>query len=478
MRKTLAAALFLSLAGCHDDWWHDHYTIYYGWPSDIDGDGYADLLVGAPLDDAGAAGSDRGRVYLYAGSPYPDGVADAVWSGTEAGGQFGASVAALGDYNGDGFADFAVGAPFEAGGGTQRGRVHVFLGGYSFPAAASIVLDGAEDGGGFGWAVARAGDVDGDGRDDLLVGAPLESGGGTQRGRAYLFTHAGGTAPLRTYGGLEDRGRFGQALDTAGDFNRDGWFDVAVGAPLDDADGNTSNNNQDRGRAFLFLGGPAADNVADLILAGVETDAHFGASVAGPFDLNGDGFDDLAVGAPLDDGDGNTSDNGLDAGRVFVFFGSGALDGTADLVLAGAAGSRFGAMVARIGDLNNGGAPDLLVGAPDDDGGGAPGAQRGRAFVFFGGTFLDAVADVVLTGAEDGGHFGSSGFSGGDVNAGGARDLAVGAPDDDGDGNTTEDGLDAGRAFLFFGGPSMDGAADLVAGGGAEAGARAGAAVQ
>lgn len=476
MRRFAMLAFLLPLAGCHDDWWYDDDGFLYGgWPSDFNGDGYADLLVGAPLDDAGVPGSDRGRVYLYAGWRTPDGTPEAVYSGTEAGGGFGASVASIGDYNGDGWWDFAVGAPFESGGGTRRGRVHIFFGGPVFPSAAAVVLDGAEDDGRFGWAVARAGDVNGDGRDELLVGAPMESAGGTRRGRAYLFSFANGPAPLVAFSGGENDGRFGWALDTAGDFNRDGYFDVAIGAPLDDADGNTTDDGQDRGRVFLYLGSPSPDNSVDLVLSGAEAGGQFGAAVAGLRDFNADGADDLAVGAPFDDGDGNATEDGLDAGRVFVFFGGRTPDGAADLTLTGAAGSRFGAMVARIGDLNNGGAPDLLVGAPYD---GAGGTERGRAFVFFGGTYPDGAADVVLSGTEDGGHFGSSGFSGGDVNAGGARDLVIGAPDDDGDGNTTEDGLDRGRAFVFFGGASMDAAPDLVVGGGGEAGARAGAAVQ
>ncbi len=465
MRRIIALVLLIAIPGCDDDWWVDDEIIYYGWPSDINGDGYADILVGAPLDDAGVSGSDRGRVYLYAGGRTPDGIADAIYGGTEADGQFGTSVAVLGDYNGDGYFDFAVGAPFESGGGTRRGRVHVFFGGGGFPAAASIVLNGFEDDGGFGWAVARAGDVNGDGRDELLVGAPMENAGGSRRGRAYLFSFSGGSTPIVVFTGSDDDGRFGEALDSAGDFNGDGYFDVAVGAPLDDA----GVSGSDRGRVFTYLGGPFPDNGVDLVLSGTVDVGLFGSSLAGLRDFNYDGYDDLAVGAPFD------GTGGADAGRVFVFYGHRYFDGTADLILTGSAGGRFGSMVARIGDVNNGGAPDLLVGAPYDAAGGA---ERGRVFVFFGGDYADAVPDVVLSGAEDYGHFGASGFSGGDVNAGGARDVVIGAPDDDGDGNTIDDGLDRGRVFLFFGGPSMDSAADLVLDGGAEDGARAGASVQ
>jgi hypothetical protein len=484
MRRYLVFALCLSLSGCYycccddDDDHDDNYygpPSYGGWPSDFNVDGFADILVGAPLDDAGVPGSDRGRVFLYAGWHTPEGVADGVYDGTEDGGQFGASVASVGDFNGDGWWDFAVGAPFESGGGTRRGRVHVYYGGPVFPSIASIVLNGAEDDGRFGWAVAGAGDVNGDGRDELLVGAPLENSGGTRRGRAYLFSFTNGSTPLLTFSGSENDSRFGWALDTAGDYNWDGYSDVAIGAPLDDADGNTTDNGQDRGRVFLYLGSPTPDNGVDFVLPGAEIGGEFGSAVAGLGDFNYDGFDDLAVGAPFDDGDGNALDDGTDRGRAFVFYGGYLFSDVPDHTVTGTAGSRFGAMVARTGDINNGGAPDLLVGAPYEGGGGT---ERGRAYLFYGGSLPDLLPSVVLSGIEDGGHFGSSGFSGGDVNAGGARDLVIGAPDDDGDGNTTEDGPDRGRAFLFFGGPSMDALPDLVVGGGPETGARAGAAVQ
>jgi hypothetical protein len=103
-----------------------------------------------------------------------------------------------------------------------------------------------------------------------------------------------------------------------------------VGAPLEDPGGRT-----DAGSAYLFRGGTGVDAVPDLILDGAETGGQLGAAVAGPGDVNGGGRD-LLIGAPFDDADGNASENGLDRGRTFVFFGGAALDATADATLDGA----------------------------------------------------------------------------------------------------------------------------------------------
>lgn len=449
-----------ALVSCHDD---DDDIIFIGSsPTDFNRDGLAEVLVGAPLDDAGVAGSDRGRVYLYAGGSGPNATPDMILDGTETGGQFGYSVAAIGDYNGDGYADFAVGAPFEAGGGVARGRVHIFYGGPFFPALPSVTLSGDEDNAHFGWSVARAGDVNGDGRDDLLVGAPDHDATGTNRGRAYLFAFSGGTTPLQTYSGAEDDAAFGFSVDTAGNMNGDAYFDVAVGAPLNDAAGAPG---ADRGRVFVFFGGAAPDATADYDLQGTVDAGQFGYSVAGLLDWNLDGFGDLAVGAPFD------ATVAADAGRAFVFFGGPVVDLAADRTMLGSAGARFGQSVARIGDINAAGAPDFLVGAPFHPGGGA---ARGQAYVFRGGTDSDTTADFTFTGSGDNDHFGSAAFSGGDVDGDGWRDLVVSAPDHDASGPL----VDAGRVFFFRGGGVLDTVADGGFDGAPEAGARAGASVQ
>ena len=208
---------------------------------DFNLDGRPDVAIGAPFDDAGGAGVDRGRVYVY---PGPLSSSNIILSGEEDGATFGFSVASVGDFNGDGRPDLAVGAPLNDGdgdsadSGDNRGRVFVFLGGPTFPAGV-ITLTGTVAGGQFGFSVARAGDVDGNGSDDLLVGAPFEPGAGTERGRAHLFLGSGSpsTTPALTFTGSEDFGHFGFSVSTAGLLNNDSFFDWMIGAPTVTATG-------------------------------------------------------------------------------------------------------------------------------------------------------------------------------------------------------------------------------------------------
>jgi FG-GAP repeat protein len=482
----ILAAVCVLLPGCH----REEKRPRSFQPGDFNADGFADIAVGAPFDDAGVAASNRGRVYVY---PGPLAASPIALDGAEDDSRFGFSVAAAGDFNGDGIPDLAVGAPLDDGddistdSGDNRGRVFIFLGGSSFPAGV-ITLTGTEPGGQFGFSVARAGDVDGNGSDDLIVGAPFEDAGGTDRGRAYLFL--GGTSPSTspalTFSGSENLGRFGAAVSTAGDINNDGFFDWMIGAPGDDNDGDTtSDSGLDRGRVFIYRGSTFPDNGVDVVINGAEDFGQLGTSVAGLLDVNSDGTDDVIVGAPFEDGDGNTATNVAPfLGRAYLFFGS-ALNSVSSISSFSASriftgsedGGRFGAFVARIGDVNSGGAPDIFIGAPLDDGDGNStdeGLDRGRGFVYFGGPSIDTIADIPITGTENGGHLGAWAGSGGDVDGDGDRDFVVGAPLDDVDGNATEDGLNRGRVFFFRGGPSVDPTPDNSLEGGLEDNAEAG----
>lgn len=480
--RTLALLAALTLLGpaCH----REHRFPDSFDPGDFDADGRADVAVGAPLDDAGGAGADRGRVYVYRG---PLASAPFVLSGGEDGAQFGFSVAAAGDFNGDGLPDLAVGAPFDdaddisTDSGDNRGRVFLFFGGTGFPFSV-MTLSGTELGGQFGFSVARAGDVDGNGADDLIVGAPFEDAGGTDRGRAYLFlgSSSPSSTPALAFSGSEDNARLGFSVSTAGDTNGDGFFDWIIGAPGDDNDADTSSDSGlDRGRAFLYRGASFPDNGVDVSINGAEDFGRLGTSVAGVLDINVDGTDDVIVGSPFEDGDGNAATNVAPfLGRAYLFFGS-ALAGASSvssfsasrIFTGGEDGGRFGAFVGRIGDVNSGGAPDLFIGAPMDDGDGnatEDAVDRGRGFVYFGGASIDSIADLTITGSEAGAHLGAWAGSGGDVNGDGDRDFVVGAPGED------LGGTDRGRVLFFRGGFAVDPTPDDSLEGALEDGAAAG----
>jgi len=335
-------------------------------------------------------------------------------TGAHAGAYFGYSVADAGDVNGDGYHDIIVGA-YQPG-GTDTGHAYVYYGGPGADAVADWTLTGAGVNDAFGYSVASAGDVNGDGYADVIVGS----------GSSHAYVFYGGSSPNAVADLTLSEGafQFGVSVSSAGDFNGDGYADVIVGAPLGD-------------QAFLYFGGPGADSVADLILNG--SGELFGTSVAPAGDVNGDGHADVIVGGPTN------GTGGLSAGRAYVFYGGPGADATADLALTGSAGQQLGNSVASAGDVNGDGYSDIIVGAPGGD----------RAYVYYGGSSPDAVADLTLTGSA-GDAFGLSVSSAGDVNKDGYGDVIVGAYQND------AGGTDAGRAYVYFGGPGADAVADLT----------------
>ena len=286
---------------------------FFGWSvasaGDVNNDGFDDLIVGALFNDAG--GTDAGRAYVFSGL---NGDTIYVFTG-EAAGDFFGRVASAGDVDNDGFDDIIVGAYGNDAGGTQAGRAYVFSG---QTGDTIYVFTGEAAGDRFGLSVASAGDVDNDGFDDLIVGAYLNDAGGTDAGRAYVFSGQTGDT-IYVFTGEAANDEFGISVASAGDVNNDGFYDLIVGARLNDAGGNRA------GRAYVFSG-QSGDTI--YVFTGEAAFDWFGGSVASAGDVNNDGFDDLIVGAQFNDGGGTA------AGRAYVFSG---LNGNTIYVLTGEA---------------------------------------------------------------------------------------------------------------------------------------------
>jgi hypothetical protein len=395
---------------------------------DFNNDDFADLAVGAPFEVAGRARA-AGAVSVLYGSP--NGLTTSggrlftqVAGAVEANDQFGFALAA-GDFNDNGFADLAVGAPGETAGRAEgAGAVSVLYGsagglstsgGRLFTQVAGAVeaLDN------FGWALA-AGDFNNNGFTDLAVGAPGETAGAlggagavsVLPGSASGLTASGGRLFTQVAGAVEANDHFGFAL-AAGDFNDNGFADLAVGAPFEavgrvgdagavsvlygSADGLTTAG----GRLFTQVGGT------------VEAFDWFGFSLTAE-DFNDNGFADLAVGAPLE----GVAGAGDYAGAVSVLYGSAGGLSTSGGRLFTQIGStpetfdEFGAQLAA-GDFNGNGFADLAAAAPNEPVGAAGDAGAvsvlygaGGGLTASGGQLLTQNSPGVAGAAEPGDHFG------------------------------------------------------------------------
>jgi hypothetical protein len=385
---------------------------------DLNGDGYSDIVVGVPGYD-GAGGQNSGRAYLfYGGSGTPNAGVDFLWEGDDTSDSFGQAVNGAGDVNGDGYEDVIIGAP-NADNGSQSfaGKAYLYLGGSTGPSATpATVLTGLASGDAFGWSVSSAGDIDRDGFGDVIVGAPFQTVKGVPgAGCAYVrYGTSTGLHPTRkaTLCGSQEWGNYGWSVAT-GDFNRDGFSDVAIGEPF-----STYGGRAYTGHVDVFLGRPVGISTSPVrSLYGTLANHYYGVSMSGAGDVNGDRYSDLIIG-------GYGYANGqADEGQIEVRYGHPSLGVNSVTRIEGnVVGGAFGRSVDSAGDVNGDGRGDIIVGAS----GTGPG---GTVFVYHGASGgVSSSPAWSASGGQTGEFFGDSVSSAGDMDGDGYSDVVVGSP--------------------------------------------------
>ncbi|MDJ0571781.1 MAG: calcium-binding protein [Pleurocapsa sp. MO_192.B19] len=483
---------------------------------DINGDGVDDLIIGAPgggyynYYGYGYYGSGSGgRSYVvFGGSDVGDsgslelsqldGSNGFVINGIDNNDNAGSSVSNAGDINGDGIDDLIIGAPNadNSSNYSDEGESYVVFGsddGFDanlelseLDGSSGFVITGIDNYDNSGRSVSSAGDVNGDGIDDLIIGAPNadNSDNYSSEGESYVvFGSSDGFADSLdlaeldgsngfVISGIDNYDNSGRSVSSAGDVNGDGIDDLIIGAPY--AGEYTYYGSNSEGESYVVFGGSDVGDSGSLelsqlngsngfIISGIDNYDNSGRSVSNAGDINGDGIDDLIIGAPNADSSGNYSDEG----ESYVVFGNSdgfaaslelsELDGNNGFVITGADNNdNLGRSVSGAGDVNGDGIDDLIIGAPYADSSSNYGSQ-GESYVVFGNSDgfaasldlsnLDDINGLLITGIDNGDNLGRSVSGAGDINGDGVDDIIIGAPNADRGDNYSREG----ESYVVFG---------------------------
>ncbi len=378
------------------------FGLYEATAGDVNGDGYDDLMVTA---QDGMYSSGTTNVYLYLG--YSGGLlspATQVYSSFNPTDYLGYSLSAAGDVNGDGYGDIILGAIGSTA--SHSGRAYVFHGaatGVGSSAARTLSGLGGSSG---SFAVALTGipDIDGDGDDEVAIS------GTTSATAAYVVVYEGsatgiGASYSQGFSGSATDG-FGWAL-ASGDFNGDGDGDLAIAAPYADY----STSTTDSGKIYVYNAGPRGLSASpDTTIRGYAASSYFGSVLSGGHDINGDGYDDLVAGIGYY--------SGSNYFQVYLGSSSGLSSSASATVIAPSGTSYFGVSVTALPDINGDGYDDVAAGCHGYD------SQRGAAWIYHGSSSgLDTTAVQVVEGENTSDYFAWA-LDAGDYDGDGYGDLA------------------------------------------------------